>query len=218
MAFKAVIAGASGLIGGLLLEQLLRHSEYNEVFVLVRRKLNLQHHKLTRLIVDFNRLDGYQNEINGPCFFLLLGINPKKNAQLEAYYTIDNDFPLHLAKIAAKNSMQQFHLVSALGANVNSSTFYIKLKGETEADLKKVKIESIYIYQPSLLIGNRQEKRIEERFAGSLAKWVDPLLLGRFKKYRSIPAETVAKAMLNQSLKNNSGIFTYPSDQIKKLA
>ncbi len=218
MAFKAVIAGASGLIGGLLLEQLLRHSEYNEVFVLVRRKLNLQHHKLTQLIVDFNRLDEYQNEINGHAFFCCLGSTQRKTPDLKVYHNIDHDFPLHLAKIAAKNSMQQFHLVSALGANVNSSTFYIKLKGETEADLKKVKIESIYIYQPSLLTGNRQEKRLAERFAVSLAKWVDPLLLGRFKKYRSIPAETVAKAMLNQSLKNNSGIFTYPSDQIKKLA
>ncbi len=218
MKYKAVIAGASGLIGNLLLEQLLNHPNYQEVLVLARQGLNLRHVKLKQLVVDFDRLDNYQNEINGHAFFCCLGTTRSKTPDQKIYRKIDHDYPVQLAKIGAKNSMQQFHLVSSLGADKNSSFFYTKLKGETEEDVKKVKFNSIHIYQPSLLIGNRQEKRTAEPIVTVLAKCIDPLLIGNLKKYKSINAETVAKAMVNQSLKNNSGVFTYPSDQIKKLA
>jgi uncharacterized protein YbjT (DUF2867 family) len=218
MKFKAVIAGASGLIGGLLLEQLINQKDYAEVLVLVRKKLPIQDKKLTQLVVSFDHLNHYQNEINGHALFCCLGTTKSKTPDLKEYRKIDHDYSVELAKIGAKNSMQQFHLVSALGADSHSKIFYNKLKGETEEDIKSIKLNNINIYQPSLLVGDRKEKRVAERFAMGLAKWIDPLLIGNLKKYRSINAETVAKAMVNQSLKNSSGIFTYPSEQIKKLA
>jgi uncharacterized protein YbjT (DUF2867 family) len=218
MQYKAVIAGASGLIGNLLLEHLLNHPDFNEVLVLVRKKINLQHIKLKQVIVDFDRLTDYESEITGHALFCCLGSTRKKTPDLKIYRKIDHDYTIQLAKIAAKNSMQQFHLVSALGANPRSFNFYTKLKGETEHDLKEINIPAIYIYQPSLLTGNRKEKRIAERIFMKLARWIDPLLIGKLKKYRSIAADTVARAMVMQSLKNNPGVFTYPSDQIKKIA
>ncbi|MEX8549297.1 MAG: nucleoside-diphosphate sugar epimerase [Mucilaginibacter sp.] len=218
MNYKAVIAGASGLVGNLLLEQLLGHPAYAEVSVLVRKKLKVQHPKLKQVLVDFDRLNDYQNEVNGHALFCCLGTTRSKTPDLKTYRKIDHDYPVQLGKIGAKNSMPQLHLVSSLGANINSSFFYPKLKGETEADIKQIAIKRICIYQPSLLTGNRQEKRTAEHVATNLFKLVDPLLIGSLKKYKSISAETVAKAMVNQSLKNGSGIFTYPSDQIKKLA
>jgi len=216
--YKAVIAGASGLIGGLLLEQLLDQEGYAEVLVLVRKKLNIQHQKLKQLIVDFDHLDDYENQINGHALFCCLGTTKSKTPDENTYRKIDHDYPVQLAKIGAKNSMQQYHLVSALGADSHSKIFYTRLKGETEEDIKRIRIDSIHIYQPSLLVGNRHEKRTAERFVMVLAKWIDPLLVGSLKKYRSINAATVAKAMVHQSLKNKPGIFTYPSDQIKNLA
>ncbi len=218
MPYKAIIAGASGLVGSALLEQLLNHPDYYEVLVLVREKLKLQHKKLKQLVVDFNRLDDYSNDFNGHAIFCCLGTTRSKTPDLKSYRKIDHDYPVQLAKIGAKNSMQQFHFISSLGANPQSFSFYTKLKGGTEADLKNVAILCLYIYQPSLLTGNRQEKRIAERFATVLMNVIDPILSGKLEKYKSISAEVVAKAMVNQSLKNNSGIFTYPSDQIKKLA
>ncbi|MVN22780.1 NAD(P)H-binding protein [Mucilaginibacter arboris] len=218
MQYKAVIAGASGLIGGLLLKHLLDHHDYDEVVVLVRKELNFRHQKLKQLIVDFDRLEHYEQDINGHALFCCLGSTKSKTPDLSIYRKIDHDYPVQLAKIGAKNSMQQFHLVSALGANINSTTFYIKLKGETEADVKQVKLRRICISQPSLLTGNRQEKRITEQFATVIMKIINPFLIGKLQKYRSIPANTVALAMLNESLKSNPGIFTYTSDQIKKLA
>lgn len=218
MQYKAVIAGASGLVGSILLEQLLNHPNYNEVLVLVRKKLNVEHKKLRQLVVDFDRLDDYRSHTNGYALFCCLGTTQSKTPNLKIYRKIDHDYPLQLAKIGAKNSMQQFHFISSLGADAYSFAFYSKLKGETEDDLKVVSLPCIYIYQPSLLTGNRQEKRFVEKFATIVFKLLDPILTGKFEKYKSISAETVAKAMVNQSLKNNFGIFTYPSDQIKKLA
>lgn len=218
MNYKAVIAGASGLIGNLLLEQLLNHPVYNEVSVLVRKKLKVQHPKLKQVLVDFDRLADYQAEVNGHALFCCLGTTRSKTPDLKTYRKIDHDYPVHLANIAAKNSMPQYHFISSLGADANSFNFYTKLKGETENDLKKVVIPGIYIYQPSLLNGTRYEKRTAERFAIKLMKWVDPFLTGKLEKYKSIEAATVARAILNQSLKTNPGIFTYTSDQIKKLA
>ncbi len=218
MPYKAVIAGASGLVGSTLLNQLLNHFDYHEVLVLTRKKLSVQHKKLTQLVVDFNRLDEYADDINGHAIFCCLGTTRSKTPDLKIYRKIDHDYPVHLAKIGAKNSMQQFHFISSLGANPQSFSFYTKLKGETEDALKNISIRCLYIYQPSLLTGSRQEKRIGERFATVLMNVIDPILFGKLEKYKSISAEVVAGAMVNQSLKNNSGIFTYPSDQIKKLA
>lgn len=218
MNYKAVIAGASGLIGSSLLEQLLVHSNYNQITVLVRKKLNFKHDNLTQIIVDFDQLENYKNEITGHALFCCLGTTRAKTPNLKAYRKIDHDYPVQLAEIAAKDSIQQYHFISSLGANASSLSFYTKLKGETENDLKKVILLSVSIYQPSLLTGERHEKRIAERFATGLMKLIDPLLTGNLTKYRSIGAATVARAMVNQSLKMNTGIFTYTSDQIKKLA
>ncbi len=117
-----------------------------------------------------------------------------------------------------KNGIAQFHLVSALDANAAATNSYLKLKGELEKELKKISIISLHIYQPSLLTGNRIESRTAEKIAISAFKLIDPLLRGPLKKYRSIKAETVAQAMLNQSLKNLKGTFTYPSILIQELA
>ncbi|MGI4751092.1 MAG: hypothetical protein ACRYFB_10675 [Janthinobacterium lividum] len=218
MQYKVVIAGASGLIGNLLLKQLLYHPDFSEVLVLVRNHLPVQHKKLKQLIVDFDHLEDYKAEINGHAIFCCLGTTRHKTPDLNLYRKIDQDYPVALAKIGVKNSMQQFHFISSIGANINSATFYTKLKGETEQDLKKVSFTSLFIYQPSLLTGVRKEKRFAERVATYIMKWANPFLIGRLKKYRSIPAAVVATAILNQSLKNNAGVFTYPSDQIKQLA
>jgi uncharacterized protein YbjT (DUF2867 family) len=122
-----------------------------------------------------------------------------------------------MAQLAKLNGIEQYHLVSALGANSKASNFYLKMKGEIEEAIQKVGLKCLNIYQPSFLTGNRTEHRPMERFFTGLMKFVGPLLIGGLRKYRSIPAETVARAMFNQSLKNEEGVFTYSSDKIKLL-
>lgn len=218
MSKKAIIAGASGLTGSCLLEILLHDSNYDEVLILVRKELPQEHPKLKQLVVNFERLESHSDHITGDSLFSCLGSTRKKTPDLKAYRKIDHDYPLRLAKIALKNQISQFHLISSMGANAASSNFYTKMKGETEDDLKKVGLPSLHIYRPALITGNRKEHRALESFYFALMKLLDPLLIGNLKKYRSISANTIAQAMFNQSLKNISGVHTYLSDKIKELS
>ena len=214
----AVIAGASGLVGGYLLDILLQNAGYQDITILVRKELPVHHNKLKQVVVDFDRLADYESEITGRALFSCLGSTQKKTPDLSIYHKIDHDYTLQLAQIAAKNGMKQFHLVSSMGANPSSSNFYTKMKGETEDDLKNAGLKCLHIYRPALLTGDRKEKRSSEPFLIGLFKLINPLLLGSLRKYRSIPAKTVAAAMYKQSLINQEGIFIHPSDEIKELA
>jgi uncharacterized protein YbjT (DUF2867 family) len=218
MANKAVIAGASGLVGSELLSILLQSTQYDEVLILVRKELPVQHKKLVQLIVDFDNLDQHQQVINGHVIFCCLGSTKSKTPNLLIYRKIDHDYPVKLAQIAVKNKMPHFHLVSAIGADSKSGNFYTKMKGETENDVQAAGIRSLHIYQPSLLTGNRKEHRLAERIATNIMKVIDPLLIGGLQKYRSIAAATVAMAMFKQSLNQEEGVFVHPSDHIKQLA
>jgi uncharacterized protein YbjT (DUF2867 family) len=217
MANKAIIAGSSGLIGSQLLNILLQENFYDEVLILVRKELPIKHHKLTQLVVDFDRLETHAAHLTGHAVFCCLGTTRHKTPDKAVYRKIDHDYPLALAQLA-HNGVEQYHLVSSIGANSGSSTFYIKIKGETEADIQQVKFPAIHIYRPSLLTGERTEKRTEEKIVTWLFKIIDPLLFGGLKKYRSIPAATVAAAMYKQSIQNTTGLFIYESDKIKQLS
>ena len=160
---RAIIIGASGLIGKELLTLLLTHQEFESIKVYVRKPLNIQHQKLTEIITDFSNIQELSNSINGDVTFCCLGSTKSKTPDLNEYRKIDHDYPLFFAKEGLKNGLSQFHLVSALGANAKSSNFYTKMKGETEDELKQLSIPSIYIYQPSFLTGNRTENRPLEK-------------------------------------------------------
>jgi len=215
---KAVIVGASGLIGNELLNILLQSSDYQEVLILVRKEIPINHPKLVQLVVDFDKLDQWTDAITGHALFCCLGTTKDKTPDEPIYRKIDHDYPVQLAQIAHQNKIKQYHLVSAIGANVNSSIFYTKLKGETERDIENVGLPTLHIYQPSFLEGRQKEKRPMEKFITVIMKAINPLLIGGFAKYRSIPATTVARAMFKQSLKNEVGIFIHPTDKIKQLA
>jgi uncharacterized protein YbjT (DUF2867 family) len=218
MAKKAVLAGASGLIGSHLLQILLEQAYYDEVVILVRKTLPLQHHKLKQLVVDLDQLLSYAEELKGDVVFSCLGSTKKKTPDLALYRKIDHDYPLLMAQIAKQNGVEQYHLVSSTGANKDSSMFYPKLKGETEADITAVGIPTLHIYRPSFLAGDRGEKRPMEKFWVVVMKLLTPLFIGGWKKYRAIKGATVAMAMYKQSLKNATGVFVYESDKIEQIS
>jgi uncharacterized protein YbjT (DUF2867 family) len=218
VAYKAIIAGASGLIGGELLAILLQQADYEQVTLLVRKELPIKDKKLTQLVIDFDKLEDYESQLKGHAIFCCLGSTRKKTPDLAVYRKIDHDYPLQLAQMAVRNGIEQYHLVSALGADAATSNFYTKMKGETERDIKDAGLKCLHIYQPSFLTGERKEKRAIEKFLIGLFKIIDPMLIGGLKKYRSIPAKTVALAMYNESIINERGIFIHPSDKITQIA
>ena len=217
MGRKAILAGASGLIGSNLLQQLLNSRHYSEVLILVRKQLPITHPKLKQLVVDFEQLSHYAADIKGDVVFCCLGTTKKQTPDQAAYRKIDYQYPLDIAWIAQTNGAESYHLVSSIGANKNSSVFYTRTKGEVESDLKAVPFKSIFIYRPSFLIGNRKNNPFFLTFLGKTLTFINPLFIGSFRKWRTIRAEVVAKAMLISSLNHQREIFMYESDEIQRI-
>lgn len=215
---EAILLGASGLIGGELLKLLLADPNYSKVKIIVRKKLPVTNEKLEQIIADFFTIEAHKEKLKADVVFSCLGSTKKKTPDPKEYYQIDHDYPLSVAKLAKDQGVESFHIVSSLGAYSSSSSFYLKMKGETEDDIANIGFKSFHIYRPSLLTGDRNEKRIIENVGEVIMKIINPLLLGSFKKYRSISGKTVASAMHKQSLINSTGKFIYPSDKIKELA
>lgn len=218
MSRVAIIAGSSGLVGTELLHQLCASKEFNAIKLLVRRPSGFIHAKVQEFIVDFDHVETFADQIRGDVFFSCLGSTKAKTPDKRRYYQIDHDFPVHMAEAASTNGVQQFHLISAIGANIGSSNFYLKMKGETERDIAAVSFTSTHIYRPAFLDGNREEKRMLEKIGLGLFSIINPLMIGGLKKYRSIKAKDVARAMIKQSLKDLTGVHYYESDKIQEIA
>jgi len=215
----AVVIGASGLIGNFVVQSLLKDEAFKTVRILIRKKINIIHPKLQQQIVDFNDINDYMEKLGfGDVIFCCIGTTQKKvKGDKNLYEKIDFDIPVNAARIGIENKFKQFLIVSAIGANEDSSNFYLKLKGKTENTLKQFSFQSISIFRPSVLLGNRKEIRPGEKIMQVIMKLISFLLIGSLKKYRAIDASKVAKAMVNQSKKNESGIHILDYTEMMKL-
>ncbi|MDC3209134.1 NAD-dependent epimerase/dehydratase family protein [Chitinophagales bacterium] len=213
-----LIAGASGLVGSHLLNLLLLDKTIDKIYSLVRRSTKVKHEKLQEILFDFNLSLNYQNLPPVDYGFCCLGTTIKKAGSQDAFKRVDYSYPLQLAQALKDNNCENFHVITSLGADSKSSVFYSKVKGELEEALKNIEFESLSIYQPSLLLGERKESRIGEKIAMILMPPFEFLLQGQMKKYRSIKAIDVAKGMLVNSKEKTQKIKIIPSNEIKELA
>ncbi|WP_291284871.1 NAD(P)H-binding protein [Flavobacterium sp.] len=196
---KAILYGASGLVGSYILENLLNNNNYEQVIIVVRKDLNIQHPKLKMLIGDFNSLSKVVKDIQADDVFIALGTTQKKTPDKKLYYQIDHDYPILASKLAKENGAKAVFLVSALGANATSSIFYTKLKGETEQGIINLNLEHTYIFRPSMILGDRKESRPMEKVFIGIFKLINPLFVGSLSKYKGIEAEDIAKAMVKST-------------------
>ena len=216
----AVVIGATGLTGNFVVEELLNDNDFKTVRVLGRRKVKSIHPKLEQEIVNFNDFDDYSKKFGtGDVIFCCIGTTRKKvNGDKNLYKEIDFDIPVNAAKIGLSNGFQKFLIVSAIGANANSSNFYLSLKGKTENALKELSSFSLNIFQPSLIIGTRKERRVIEIVFQFLMDTFSFLFVGPLKKYRSIGANNIAKAMVQASKVSEKGIHYYRFEEMMDLA
>jgi uncharacterized protein YbjT (DUF2867 family) len=213
---NAVLIGATGLVGGHLLTLLLNHPSYALVTVFVRKKIAIEHPKLKQIIVDFDNLDA--SIIKAEEVFCAIGTTLKKAGSKQAQYHIDCEIPYNFAKIAIKNGVKKFLLVSSLGADAHSSNFYLSTKGQLEEKISSLKFETFFSARPSILFGDRAEKRTGEGIGIKLAKLIEPILFGKLKKYAGIKAKVVAKALIMLAETTKKGEHYIESDGLNKIA
>ena len=214
---SALLIGATGLVGGLVLEQLLQDDFYNEVIVLTRKSSGKNHPKLKEVLVDFDHLENYKTDIKADVVFCTLGTTIKKAGSQEAFKKVDYEYPLRVAEIAKQNGATAYLLITALGASKNSVIFYNRVKGEVEEAIGKLNFDAFHILQPSLIIGERNEVRSGEGVAQKLSPIYDTLMFGPLSKYKSIKAEQIAAAMVHYSKLTDKGVFKHESDALKKV-
>lgn len=214
---SAILLGASGLTGSSLLNILLEDNTYTEVKIFVRKSLNISHPKLTVHIIDFDKPHTYEKFVQGDVIFCCLGTTIKQAGSQAAFRSVDYSYPVNFGKIAKQNGIQQYLLVSSIGANANSSVFYLRTKGECETGIKETGINSISVFRPASLSGKREIPRTSEKISLGLLNLLSFLLVGKLKKYKPIKAKKVAEAMFKASLNARPGFNVYESDAIQAM-
>lgn len=214
---RLLIAGAGGLVGGLVLQLALNDKRISQIVSLGRRDLTLSHPKLQQLRVAFDALPAGLGSFDAA--ICTLGTTIRKAGSQAAFRAVDVDAVLAFAKAAKMAGVQSFSTVTSAGADAASGNFYLATKGEVEAALAAIGFSSLTILRPGLLIGPRAERRPMERLMIALSPvLVDPLLIGSLRRYRSLPADTVARALLNAAQKTAPGQHVLEHDAIRALA
>ena len=201
----AIIIGASGLTGKALLYQLLQDDTFSRVTIFVRKELAISHNKLNQQVIDFNNLNSYKEYIKGDIVFCCMGTTIKTAGSQEAFKKVDFIFPTEFAKIAKQNGISTFMLQSSLGADARSNNFYLKVKGETEEEIRNLNFQSFGTFRPSMLLGDRLEFRLGEKIGKIVMQLFSFLFIGKLKRYKAIHVNQVAKAMIKQSKQNKTG-------------
>lgn len=212
----ATIIGSTGLIGNFLLNELLNDNYYDTVKILIRRPIEFTHPKLEKKIVDFNDSDSLLVALsNSDVIFCSIGTTQKKvNGDKDAYRKIDFDIPVNIARFSKMTDCEKFILVSSVGANSKSNNFYLKLKGEVEDTVNEIGLNSTHIMRPSLLLGDRKEKRMGE----GISKKIMPIFSFLIpSKYKPIHGKDVAKAMVSASKYEKEGAFVYHYADMKSM-
>ncbi|WP_434166998.1 NAD(P)H-binding protein [Peribacillus frigoritolerans] len=214
----ALILGATGVVGTQLVKQLSNSKIYSEIHLLTRREMKFTEPKCTGHVVDFDNLSQYAYLFNVTDVFICLGTTIKKAKSKEAFRKVDYDYIIEAAKMAKTSNVEKLLVITAMGANSKSKFFYSRVKGDVEGTLQRLEMNTVHIFRPSLLLGEREEFRAGEKISGLLSTFVKFFFVGPLRPYRAIEANKVAAAMYAAAQTTAKGYHFYNSHEIEKLA
>jgi len=214
MSRTALLAGASGLVGGHVLQLLLADEAFSHVVTLARRPLSIQYTKLEQRVVDMGALDALSDLPHVDDVFCCLGTTIKTAGSQAAFHKVDYDYVVGVARAGLRAGATRFLLVTAIGADPASRIFYSRVKGEVERAVQELPYEAVQIFRPSFLMGDRREARLAERLGVPVARLVAPLLVGPLRRYRPVHAADVARAMVRIAKEDLRGPSVLEYDDI----
>ena len=207
----AVIIGATGVVGRVILNEILSGEYYDRIYILGRSSISKlpDEERLTKIIIDFENIDFDMDILENADVFASLGTTLKIAGSKENQRKIDLDYTVNFAKLC-EGKIRSFNVVSAMGANSKSKNFYTSFKGELEDKLKELNLGVLRIFQPSLLISKREDKRFFERLLIKISPIFQILLKGKMKKYSPIEASLLGKEIVRFATENKgAGTYTY---------
>jgi uncharacterized protein YbjT (DUF2867 family) len=214
----ALLAGASGLVGGYVLDALLDAPDFSRVFAVTRRPLGREHPRLANRIVQFEKLETQLKGQTCHVAFCCLGSTLKQAGSQQAFRQVDFDYVLAFARTARVAQAQRLVVVSSAGASAQSKHFYLRVKGEMEAALEVLDFPALDILQPGPLLGWRGELRPGELLASLVMPVLNPLLGGTRMPYRGITARKVALAAIGAARSGRRGVYRYTYAGLQALA
>ncbi|WP_170971462.1 NAD(P)H-binding protein [Peribacillus simplex] len=214
----ALILGATGVVGTQLVKEISNSNIYNEIHLLTRREMKFRERKCTGHVVDFDNLSQYAYLFNVTDVFICLGTTIKKAKSKEAFRKVDYDYIIEAAKMAKTSNVEKLLVITAMGANSKSKFFYSRVKGDVEGTLQHLEMNTVHIFRPSLLLGEREEFRAGEKISGVLSTFLKFVFVGPLRPYRAIEANKVAAAMYAAAQTTAKGYHFYNSEEIEKLA
>ena len=207
----AVIIGATGAVGKEILKEILGTEYYERIYVLGRNSISRlpEDDRLTKIVIDFENMRFDTSILDNTDIFAALGTTIKIAGSKENQKKIDVDYTVNFAKLC-EGKVRSFNVVSAIGANSKSKNFYNSLKGELEDKLKEMNLGTLRIFQPSLLISKREDKRFLEELFIKISPLFQILLKGKMKKYSPIEASLLGKVIVRFATENKGeGTYTY---------
>jgi len=213
---KAIVFGASGLVGSQLVDLLTDDINYDKIVLFNRRPLSLNSSKIEEHIVNFDEMEKFSDKISEGTVFCSLGSTIRKAKTIENFIKVDYEIPFKIAKAAKQNNIESFILVSSIGANSKSRNYYTKTKGKIEEELLHLSFNHVKILRPSMLLGQRKEFRLFELIGKIIMQILGFLFIGKLKRYKGIQARNVAKAMIWLSV-NKTDQVIFESDEINEL-
>jgi uncharacterized protein YbjT (DUF2867 family) len=212
----ALVFGSTGLVGNLLLEELVDSERYSAIRIFVRQSTGISVPGVEEIITDFSDSENLAPKITGDDLFICLGTTIKKAGSVENMEKIDRDLPVKIAQMARSNGVKNIAAVSSIGASADSKNYYLRIKGEMEEGIMMLDFENITIVRPSMLLGERKERRTGELVGKVVMKAFKPVLTGKLRKYRAIHGRDVARAMII-TLEQKPGKKIYESDEIQDI-
>jgi uncharacterized protein YbjT (DUF2867 family) len=221
-----LLAGATGLVGSEVLKRCIDNDKIASIIVPTRRKLLIEHRKVKNIVMDLVDTDRHaelsqaiasaaNNKVHA--YICCLGTTMKAAGSREAFITVDRELVCRLAEISKAQGADNAVFVSSVGATRQTSNFYLRIKGETEDLLENMKFHRLDILRPGVLLGPRTDERTGEAVAQKLSFFYNPLLRGRLRRFRAIPAAVVADAALQLSMENTPGVFVHENVQMLKI-
>jgi len=214
----ALLAGASGLTGGYVLDSLLEAADFSRAIAVTRRPLAREHAHLANRIVQFDRMEAQLQGLTCDVALCCLGTTIARAGSRESFREVDVDYVLAFARTALAARAQRLVVVSSAGADPRSRNFYLRTKGEMEEELESVGFASLDILQPGPLLGWRREMRPLELAALSFMPLANLFLYGKRAAYRGISARTVAAAVVGATRSGRKGVTRYVNPGIHALA
>jgi uncharacterized protein YbjT (DUF2867 family) len=214
----AIILGASGLTGTILLHALIEDDRYEYIKLFARSKIEGVPSKVTQYIGDLLNLEQFKADFTADEVYCCIGTTTNKTPNKKRYKQIDYGIPVNAARLSKANGIRTFLVMSSMGANAKSNVFYNKTKGEMERDVLQKDINNTFLLRPSLIGGERKERRTLEKIALFVFKIIQPLFFGSSKQYRIIEPKLIARAMINLANNTNHTEVIIRSNDIKRIA